>query len=287
MLFSLLISCQKSGKISENLNKKPDKYPIDTGNVIVKYKNTLYTIPSPYQASSSIKSCDIGFKKDLLNPVENVSKYNSNFQKALNIGIYGTDLGYLNIYNQTPDLLPYFSAMKKLSEELGLTAAINDEIIAKVERNINNEDSLIHIISDTYRSIDRYLKENNRDEMGVLIVTGGWIESLYILSQNTLEANSRDVITRLGEQKYPLNNIIELLSPYYYQSIQYTKLIDDLVDLAYEFDGIIYNYVYEKPIIIQEEHTTIINSTSNVIVSEYHLRTIANKISSIRNSIIY
>ena len=71
-----------------------------------------------------------------------------------------------------------------------------------------------------------------------------------------------------------------------YKSPNYTDLIDSLVDLAYEFDGIIYSYTYESPVIHADKKLTEIKSTSNIIISEYHLRTIAHKIESIRNKIV-
>jgi len=106
------------------------------------------------------------------------------------------------------------------------------------------------------------------------------------LAQITNENKNRNIINRLGEQKHPLDNLIELLSPYYYKSKEFAWLIDALVDLAYEFDGIIFNYTYQESEVIPDQKLSIIKSNSNVIISEYHIRTIAQKISAIRSSII-
>lgn len=260
---------------------------IDTSNVLIKFNNTLFTLPSPYQATYSIKKSNLDFNKSLINPADHVSAYTTNFEKALNIGIYGTDLGYLNIYDQVPDVISYFTVIKKLSQEIGIHSALQIEIIERIENNIDNQDTLLHFLTNTYKQFDSYLKANNRKDIGALIIAGGWIESLYILSQNAIDTKNRKIINRLGEQKHPLDNLIEILSPYYYKSPEYTDLIDSLVDLAYEFDGIIYNYSYEPPVIHPEKKLTEIKSTSNIIISEYHLRTIANKIASLRNQIIY
>ena len=51
--------------------------------------------------------------------------------------------------------------------------------IKRIEHNIENRDSLM-VISSTYRKIDNYLKNNNRESTGALILAGGWIESLSI-----------------------------------------------------------------------------------------------------------
>ena len=283
----IIISSCKNISEKEKTTENRITREIDTSTVLIRFDNTLFTLPSPYQATFTIKKSSIGYQKSLLNPADNVSNYTTNFQKALNVGIYGTDLGYLNIYDQIPDVISYFTVIKKLSQELGIESVLNIDIIDKIEQNIDNQDSLLHFLTGTYRQFDSYLRANNRKEIGALIITGGWIESLFILSQSALYSKDRLVINRLGEQKHPLDNLIEILSPYYYKSKDYALLIDSLVDLAYEFDGIIYTYTYEEPEVNLAQKMTMINSTSNVIISEYHLKTIANKISSIRNKIIY
>jgi hypothetical protein len=281
-----LFSCKNiSNKESED-SKSPSR-EIDTSTVLLKFNNTIFTLPSPYQATYSVKKSNLEFERSILNPPDNVSNYTTNFQQSLNIGIYGTDLGYLNIYDQVPEVISYFTVIKKLSFELGIQNALQTNIIDKIEKNIDNQDSLLTYLTNTYKQFDSYLKNNNRKEIGALIVAGGWIESLYILSQGAVNSKNRQIINRIGEQKHPLDNLIEILSPYYYKSKEFSDLIDSLVDLAYEFDGIIYSYTYEEPEIEINKKHTLVKSTSNVIISEYHLKTIANKISSIRNKIIY
>jgi hypothetical protein len=90
----------------------------------------------------------------------------------------------------------------------------------------------------------------------------------------------------LGEQKYVLDHLIDLLSSYYYDSERYTQLVDALVDIAYEYDGVIYNYYYKEPLVKEDEKLTIIRSSSNVVISQYHLRTISNKLRNLRNKIV-
>lgn len=284
-LLILSFSCNTKKSKQENLNEEI-KTEIDTSTILIKYNNSLFTLPSPYQAAFSVKKTNIPFQKKLLNPSDNVSNYVTNFKQALNIGVYGTDLGYLNIYDQVPDVISYFTAIKSLSKELGLDGAIQVELINRIEGNIDNKDSLLQLITGTYRDFDYYLKVNNRKDIGVLILTGGWVESVYILSQSAVQSNDRKIINRLGEQKHPLDNLIEILSPYYYNSKEFTELIDSLVDLAYEFDGIIFNYTYIDTKVNENTKTTSINSKSNVVISEYHLKTISNKIESIRNKIV-
>ena len=281
----LFVSCAKDNKETNDKTDSPKK-EIDTTTVLLKYNETVFTMPSPYQATYTIREQNIDFNQNLLNSVENYKKYNTSFKQALNVGVYGTDLGYLSLYDQNTISISYFSAIKKLSEDLGINNAVDQRKLKKIENNIKNKDSLLFFLSNTYRLFDQYLKNNSRKEIGALIIAGGWIESIYILSQTILHSNNRSLINRLGEQKHPLNNLIELLSSYYYNSEKYKNLTDALVDLAYEFDGIIYNYYYEEPEVHPENKRTVIKSSSNVVISEYHLKTIADKIAKLRQNII-
>ncbi|MFM7856401.1 MAG: hypothetical protein ACKO96_31895, partial [Flammeovirgaceae bacterium] len=67
----------------------------------------LQQIPSPLEISVLLKESGTKYNVGLLNVAENKSKYNSNFKKALNLGVYGTDLGYTNIYEKNEDGVKY------------------------------------------------------------------------------------------------------------------------------------------------------------------------------------
>ena len=100
-----------------------------TATTVFKFNNTLFSIPSPYQIAIMIKELDIDYNNELLNPTTNSGIYTDNFKKALNFGIYGADLGYLNIYEQTPDAINYFSVLKMMSQELGISGAFDKPTI--------------------------------------------------------------------------------------------------------------------------------------------------------------
>jgi len=285
IIFTLLLfGCnKKSTKISNN---EPIDEKTDSSTLLVKVNNLVFSIPSPQQAYLFIRKNGIKFNKELINDINNISKYTTSTKKALNIGILGSDLAYLNVFEQIPEAVQYFTSIKKLAIELGIFDSFDQKLIDKIENNLSNKDTLMICISKIYENINAYLKNNQRNGTGMLIIAGGWIESLYILTQATISTGNYEIRNKVGEQKYPLDNLIELLSPYYYYSEDFTQLIDKLIDLAYDFDGVIYNYDYEQPVIDTIKKTTIIRSESKVIISEYHLNVISEKISQIRNEII-
>ena len=254
--------------------------------MLVKFENSLFPLPSPYQAATLIKKKNIPFDENIASPLGNYKNFSTAFKKALNLGIYGTDLSYLNIYDRTPESISYLSVIKNLSDQLGISSSFDQSFFASVEKNINNKDSILVLLSKTYRSTDSYLRANDRKNIGALILAGGWVESLYILTKIGKVTNDRELVNRIGEQKHPLDNLIEILTPYYYKSQEFSILIDGLIDLAYEFDGVIYTYSYKEPKIDVDKKIIFINSESRVVMSEYHLETVSKKIEAIRNQII-
>jgi len=288
ILFTALFLVYGCGSRSnkENVLESKDNSQPDTLSMLVKFENSLFPLPSPYQAATLIKKKNLPFDENIASPLDNYKNFSTAFKKALNLGIYGTDLSYLNIYDRTPESISYLSVIKNLSDQLGISASFDESFFSSVEKNINNKDSILVLLSKTYRNTDSYLRVNDRKNIGALILAGGWVESLYILTKISKVDSDREIINRIGEQKHPLDNLIEILTPYYYKSQEFSTLIDGLIDLAYEFDGVIYSYSYKEPKIDVDKKIIYINSESRVVLSEYHLETISKKIEAIRNQII-
>jgi len=254
---------------------------------IVKVKDKLFSVPSPMQAAEFIKNKNIPFNMELLNRPENYSKYLTTFKLALNIGVYGADLGNLFVYDQLSQSAQYFNVVKKLSEQVGVMNSINEQLLDRIENNSDNKDSLMFIISDIYREIDNYLVENDQQEIGGLIITGGWIESIYYLTKIAEKDKDPEIINRIAEQKNPLNNIIALLHPYYNEkSDEFDALIEQLVDLSVIFDGIEETYTYEPSETDPEKKLTIIHSTTTYSITDDEIQKISEKIVAIREKII-
>lgn len=256
-----------------------------TGNIF-KYNNILFSLPSPYQISLLLEKSGIAYNKDLLNSTGKASDYVDNFSKAVNFGVYGSDLGYINIYRQTQDAASYFAVLKILSQEIGLYNAMDKPTIQRIEKNIENRDSLLLIVSNTYRKIDNYLKANNRENTGALILAGGWIESIYLLTKQISEKPDKELMARISEQKRPLENLIKLLVPYSNESKDYYFLVDRLIDLAYTFDEIEEVYSYVPPITDSNKKLTIVKSKSKLEMNKKQLAQISEKVKVIREHII-
>lgn len=282
----LIIGCSHEPE-KKNHEKKVTK-EINTAPSLVKFNGKMFSVPSPFQIAFLVKETNIPFNEDLLNSTENQTKYLTEFQKGINLGIYGANLGYLTVYDQLPQASKYFAAVKKMTSELHMDNVIDPDMIQRVEKNLDSKDSLLNLVSQTYRNTDAYLVENQRTEVAVMILTGAWVETVYLLSQLAPTSGDKEVVDRIGEQKYTLDNILELLRPYYgaANSQELDALTEKLVDLATIFDGISIEYAYNQPIVDVKNKTTTITSTTKTIISDYQLKTITEMIAEIRKDLV-
>ena len=257
---------------------------------IVKINNRLFSVPSPLQLAGFLKELNLPFKKELLSDASARQNYTTSFKQALNTGVYGADLGYINAYDQLPEAAAYFSAVRFLSAELGILNSFNEETISRIEKNSGDKDSLLYIASLIYRESDYYLTNSDRNEIGALIIAGGWAESLYLMTNASLSngCNNRKLCELICEQKHPLNNLIELLRPYYgkLNNVNYDTFLENLSDLAGIFDEINVKYTFKDTKTDEDKRITVINSESYAALEDSQIAVIRTKITKLRNEII-
>ena len=112
-----------------------DEVIVSESTTLFKFGDRLIYIPNPVQTAMLIKKISNTYDKGMLNPAENVEKYSTGFRQAVNVGIFGTDLGYITTNNQNQDAMTYLGAVKKLTDELGISSSFNFEKLGKSSGN--------------------------------------------------------------------------------------------------------------------------------------------------------
>jgi len=256
-----------------------------SGDEISKSGKVFYTIPSPVELSSIIKKAGAKYDKSLLNDPSKTSQYVTQSSMALNLGVYGADLSFSSIFEQTQETMNYFAAAKKIADALGITSAFAPSTITRVHDNLNNRDSLIAIISDSYWETDAYLKENKRSSVSGLVITGGWIEALYISTQLAEKTSiNKEIVSRIGEQKITLNNLVAMLQSY--DDVETNETLSDLKSLQEIYNGVEISYTRKAPTTDFKTKTTTLHTTSKIIISDDQLKQISEKVATIRTKIV-
>jgi hypothetical protein len=249
-------------------------------------QNVFYSIPSPIETTSLLKGAGAKYNSSYLNPIDNVSKYSTAAARALNLGVYGTDLSFTSIFDQTQESMLYLRCTNKLATSLGISGAFDEATTSRIEANLENRDSLLTIISDSYWNADSYLKENGQPGVSALIIAGGWIEGLYIATQIANTTKNEDIITRIGEQKISLDNLVALLDTYKATNDGVNSTFVQLQELKKIYDGIEVKSAETEVTTDKKEGVTTIDNKSNYKLTPEQLKAISEKCIQIRNKII-
>jgi hypothetical protein len=217
ILIMLLIAC-KSGDRSgtdqidlEGISMEKDTMILDSKDTVGQGLPIFYNMYLSVEMSTLFESIGAVFDADLLNSTSRIPEYITSSKKALNLGVYAVDLSYSRIFEQIEYTGRYFNAMQKLSEELGIPSDFFQNTAKKFDRNINDKDSLIIIANEVYAATDNYLKENERYSAAAEIILGGWTEAMHIAVDVANESKQIEVFERVAEQKYSLENLINML----------------------------------------------------------------------------
>lgn len=270
----------------ESLDSTAVKGPEISEEVI---SSVLQQIPSPLEISVLLKESGTKYDKELLNSPDNISKYNSNYHKALNLGIYGTDLGYTNIYEQNQDGLDYMGSIKELADGLSIGQFFDIETIGRLATNSKNLDSLLLITTQNFNSINQYLQEQGRANLSVLLLAGGWLEAMHITCQvAAVDPSNKELQETIGSQKIILENIVLLLSFYQQVDQNMASLLKEMQQLQAEYETIEIVTTYEESTFEIVDGVMVIkdNSSSEIKITDQNIENIKNLISSVRQKII-
>ncbi|MCK4662195.1 MAG: hypothetical protein KAT68_04980 [Bacteroidales bacterium] len=259
----VLFSCKNGGQKNDVKDAESTTEEVDEQTEkVVKLGEQEYPLPTAFELTEMLNNSGASYIFDISNKVENIDKYFTEKDKALNLGIYGADLSYASTYMRKQETMLFIEVSKKLVDELNISTAFNKKLIEEIEKNIDNKDTLIAIITKSFYDTYEFLTDNGKDNISVLVMTGSWIEGIYIATK----------IASMSEDKTKLKEIIagqgvtldELLS-----ILNQHKDDANIADLEGKLKEI-------KNVLSIEQET----------ISDEQLNDLSEKIEKLRNSII-
>ncbi len=288
--FLVILSGCGGEKTAEEELKEEKKKENTSNNTAISSEvinDIVKAIPSPLEISFLIKDLDIKYDKGILNLTENAKKYNSQHQLALNLGVYSTDLGYTNIYEQTKDAFDYLQAVSEMAKALNVEKFFDFETIKKLASARSNLDTLLTITTTNLDNINEHLQQKNRPDLTILIITGGWLESLYLTCEVAKKSPNEILKTRIGEQKLILEQILLLLSFYEKQNKEIRGLITEFQKLTKIYENVKITYTNEAPVTkeVNGQLVTEGGPKSEIKLEEKDLESILETVREIRKSV--
>jgi len=289
-LVIILYSCQGSGENSAKYENTGQDMIISAMEIEVTEEalvDIVDNIASPVEMAALMNDLSVPFSKRYLASTSSVNALNTNFQMAYKLGIFGADLGYLNMYEKTSTAIEYISTIKTLADELGVGQFFDYNILKRLATSNQNLDSLMFLSVHSYNNIDTYLRDTHRSYLSSLMITGLWIEGLYLATQVATEYPHPEISERIGEQKIILDDILNVLN-LYKKDPRFNELIRDFENLNVEFEKINITYEIGEPEAIEKDGRLILiqNDKSIVEISDEQLNRIIEITKKIRNKLI-
>lgn len=265
-----------------------DTLAVDTnpeGSQLLNVSGTVFSIPSPVQTALAIRKAGLKYQKDLTTPLDKGESLTLKAPQSMALGMYGADLAYVTVHKDGQRALATMQAIEKLGGKLELSNAFDRALLDRFKSNLGSEDSLLRFSGTAFRAADQYLKNNRRDDVSAFVLTGGWVESLYLSVSDPAAAKDQTLMNRIGEQKNALNGLIDLLERSDADNAG-AAVLAELKALKVLFQDISSTYTYQEPVTDAAKKTTFINSTSTITIPADKLTAITAKVSAIRNMIL-
>lgn len=275
-----LWSCGSSSKD----DKKSDEFKQAEESLKDQIEDVIYGIPSPHEIPYLLQATGAEFNQSLINDRKKADSYTARTDKAaLNMGIYAADIGYLSSYDKTQEALDYLTSVKGLADGLGIIGAFDADMLKKFESNISNKDSLATLIDAAVQKTGTYLRDDNRNKLAAMMITGSFIEGLYISTQliksypkNLLPDDQRNLVLTplmrvILEQEKSVDELVKMLSTVD-QSEPVGSIVTDLHALQKSYQALN----------IDEQ---IKNNKANLVLSDKNLEEITRIVEKLRKSI--
>jgi hypothetical protein len=248
----------------------------------------VQNIGSPVEIAAIMQALQVPFSAEYLASTRGADRLSTNYQKAVMLGIYGADLGYLNIYEKTGNSVDVLSTIKRLADGLRVGQFFDFETIKRLSVSKSNLDSLLFLSVSSYNEIDRYLRDNGRGSVSALMIAGVWIEGQYLATQVVTNYPDRVLRNRIGEQKIVLGDLLMLLRPYRQSSAEYGSLYDMMEQITEAYGPVNISYRLAEPETVEQDGRLVMiqHEESIVEMSDEQLVEITGISKEVRNKLI-
>jgi hypothetical protein len=282
MLVSMLI-LTGCGSSKEKDGEGSDEFSEAEKSLQEQIPDVVNNLPPPTEIPYLIASTGAEFNPSLINDKKFAAQYGSKTEKAaLNLGVYAADIGYLSSYEKTQETIDYINACKGLADNLGIMGSFDLEVMKKFESNVANKDSMASLLNQTIKKADKYLRDDSRNKLAVLIVTGSFVEGLYISTglvksyPKDLSPEDRNLILTpvmriILKQKESVGELLKML-----QNVDQVEPVGSIITNLKSLQG------YYNALNIDEQ---IKNNRGDLVLTDKNLTEITNTVEKLRKSI--
>jgi hypothetical protein len=161
--------------------------------------------------------------------------------------------------------------------------SFDQEVLKSFEKNISNKDSLTRLVNSAVKETEKYLRGDNRVKPAALMLTGSFIEGLYI-STGLIKSYPKDlkeedrmlVLTPLLrvvlQQRESIDDLTKMLS-----AVEQKENVTSILEKLNALEGIY------RDLHIEEK---IKNNQADKILTDKNLANITSTVENLRKSIV-
>ena len=274
----LLSSCENN-----NSNQTIDNTDTIADTIENITSEIIFQVPSPDEFISLLKNSKADYKANITAPEK--TNFIEPFKQKLNLGIYAADMAYLATFNKFQETIRYFSKVKSLSDQLGITNAIEKSTFDRLENNITNIDSITSITNNSFYNVIDHLQQTDDGLTLAYISTGGWIESMYIAFQLLNKYDEKNpIVQRIASQKVVLENLIKMLETFK-NNKEIESLYNDIISIQSTMNQI--NSVVDENASPSQDTTKVIIGVKTIYsIDNNTFAKLKQLIEKVRNEII-
>jgi hypothetical protein len=206
-----LISCKQ--RAAEKQKEKTEQEQVKT--IETEIEENVYPLPTSAEVIRMLQDLEVGYIIGISNDVRNTKKYFTNSKRAINMGVYGADLSYATLYNQSQNVISYLDAIRSLANELQMSKIYNAALYDSIKKNYDNKNALVRILTNAFNDTYVYLADNDQQPLALLVVGGAWVEGMYLTTHVSEAAYQVAGISKvLIEQKKSFEMFLEITQPY-------------------------------------------------------------------------
>jgi hypothetical protein len=205
-----LIACGGGEKVDDTIEAQ-DTTSQAVQETKLNAQNVFNSMPDRKVILKLIEDNKVEYNADFLNDPQQVDKYTIENTKAANLGVYGSDLSIASAFEQTQESVVFLKCVNVLAGDLGVNGAFDQRMWERMDANKSNSDSTLEIITAAFKSADEILKSNNRPATSAIILSGAWVEGLYVSTKITESLNADGLAQSIIKQKESLKNLVIML----------------------------------------------------------------------------
>lgn len=295
MIFTLL-SCNESGvkqedqqqvsdtlQAAEEFNALDEAYSISLSQSALE--SVLRSIPSPLEFADDLVKHNIPFDEKNVAKLKNKDDLISEDDKAIATGIYGTDLSYINIFNEKFNALMYYKTVVSLAKDLRVEQFFNLATVEKLQANEGNSEKLLEIVRGGYKDIHSYLKKQNRSHLSTYMLYGSWLEAFYI-TLSIHDGQKFNLKENIGDQKITINKMRAIFSSLQKDNATTKRVLNELMELNKLCGAIDISYAYSgsEATNNEKEIDLIENQIKQIKIDDATIAKMRAKVTELRNS---